>query len=178
MKKQVIDAKKIVSDIRAGMNDAELMEKYGLSAKGLESAFTKLINSRLMAVEEIYGHPSRTGQDTVIIIDDLRQLPRHYLSVAVTVYDPHNPDQAGELRDITEKGIGITGIQARIGEIKTLVIDSRDYLDVGAIWFDAECVWMQPGKTAGEWRGGFQIKRIDPQDLKRLRDLIGLFSLK
>lgn len=176
--KQVIDAKKIVRDIRSGMNDAELMRRYGLSAKGLESAFNKLINSRIMTIEEIYGHPSRTGQDTVIIVDDLRELPRHYLSVVVTVYDPHRPDKAGELRDITEKGIGIRGIQARIGETKTLVIDCRNFLDVAAIWFDAECVWIEPSKKPEDWQGGFQIKKITPQDLTHLRKLIGLFALK
>jgi hypothetical protein len=177
MNKQVVDAKKIVRDIRNGASDAELMKTYGLSAKGLESAFNKLINSRLLTIEEIYGHPSRTGQDTVIIVDDLRELPRHYLSVVVTIYDPHRPDQAGELRDITEKGIGIRGIEARIGETKTLVIDCRNLLDVAAIWFDAECVWIEPAKTPEAWQGGFQIKKIAPQDLNHLRKLISLFAL-
>ncbi len=55
MTKPVVNAKEIIKDIRSGMDDAGLMTKYKLTAKGLQSAFTKLISNRLMTVEEIYG---------------------------------------------------------------------------------------------------------------------------
>jgi Mor family transcriptional regulator len=37
MAKRTINAKDILADIKAGMNNAALMEKYGLSEKGLRS---------------------------------------------------------------------------------------------------------------------------------------------
>jgi uncharacterized protein (DUF433 family) len=43
-----VEAKDVLIDIRSGMTDAELMEKYGLSAKGLKSLFNKLGLSGLM----------------------------------------------------------------------------------------------------------------------------------
>src|SRR5512143_2155200 len=107
MNKRIIKARDIVRDVRSGMTDTELMEKYGLSAKGLESAFTKLVNSGIMTVGEVYGQ-RRSGQDTVII-EDLRALPRHFLSMALSIYEPTHASRKGKIRDVTEKGVGITG---------------------------------------------------------------------
>jgi uncharacterized protein (DUF433 family) len=43
-----VEAKEVLTDIRSGMTDAELMEKYGLSARGLKSLFNKLVLSGFM----------------------------------------------------------------------------------------------------------------------------------
>ena len=43
-----VDAKNVLTDIRSGMTDAGLMEKYGLSDKGLKSLFQKLGELGLM----------------------------------------------------------------------------------------------------------------------------------
>ncbi|MBI4962144.1 MAG: PilZ domain-containing protein [Desulfomonile tiedjei] len=173
--KKTIQARDIVIDIRGGMTDAELMEKYGLSAKGLASAFEKLVNSRIMTVEEVYGQ-CRSGSDTVII-DDVRSCPRHLLTVAVPIYESEKPQKKGKLRDITERGLGIIGLESRIGEVKGLVIPCRGFLDADHIWFEAECMWAEAGKTPEEWAGGFQITKISKEDLKRLRELIRFLTL-
>lgn len=175
MNKRIIQARDIVRDVRSGKTDTELMEKYGLSAKGLESAFSKLVSSGIMTVGEVYGE-RRSGQDTVII-DDVRELPRHYLSVTLPIYEPSHPERNGRIRDVTEKGVGITGIQARIGEVKSFVIGCRPFLDVDNIWLEAECVWMKAGKKSEDWHGGFQVTKISLKDLKNLRELIQLLSL-
>jgi uncharacterized protein (DUF433 family) len=44
-----------VNDIRAGMTDSELMEKYGLSAKGLRSLFQKLLDVKAITQSELNG---------------------------------------------------------------------------------------------------------------------------
>jgi hypothetical protein len=175
MNKRIVQARDIVRDVRSGMTDTELMEKYGLSAKGLESAFAKLVSSGIMTVGEVYGQ-RRSGQDTVII-DDVRELPRHFLSMTIPIYEPTHKDRKGKIRDVTEKGVGISGIQARIGEVKSFVIACSPFLDVDNIWIEAECIWMEAGKKAEEWYGGFQITKISRKDLKNLRELIQLLSL-
>jgi len=42
--KREIEAKELIFDIRAGMTDSQLMEKYRLTYKGLKSALQKLLN--------------------------------------------------------------------------------------------------------------------------------------
>jgi len=176
MNKRIIKARDIVRDVRSGMTDTELMEKYGLSAKGLESAFTKLVNSGIMTVGEVYGQ-HRSGQDTVII-DDVRELPRHFLSITIPIYEATHEKRKGKIREVTEKGVGITCIQARIGEVKSFAIACHLFLEVDNIWLEAECIWMEAGKTPEEWYGGFQITNILPKHLKNQRELIQLLSLR
>jgi hypothetical protein len=176
LSKRIINARDIVKDVRSGMTDTELMEKYGLSAKGLESAFTKLVNSGIMTVGEVYGQ-QRSGQDTVII-DDLRELPRHFLSVSIPIYEATHENRKGKIREVTEKGVGVAGIQARIGEVKSFVIECRPFLEVDNILLEAECIWMEAGKKPEDWYGGFQIAKISPKDLKNLRELMQLLSLR
>jgi hypothetical protein len=48
MDKPKIGARQAVNDIKSGMTDAELMKKYSLTAKGLESLFRKLVEAKLL----------------------------------------------------------------------------------------------------------------------------------
>ncbi len=63
-----IQATDIIADIRSGMCDCDLMAKYRLSAKGLEDAFSKLIDAGLLRVEELYDQ-KREAEDTVTLDD-------------------------------------------------------------------------------------------------------------
>ncbi len=120
---------------------------------------------------------TRPGADTVTV-RDMRTLPRYYLTVAVAIYESDQPEKRGQLRSITERGIGITGIEARIGETKAFVIPCRDYLEVDQISLEAECRWMIPKKGPDQWMGGFQITKISKADLKHFRELVQLAVLK
>jgi uncharacterized paraquat-inducible protein A len=53
MDKRRITAKEILKDIRAGASDSDLMQKYTLSAQGLQSVFTKLVNSKVVTQAEL-----------------------------------------------------------------------------------------------------------------------------
>jgi hypothetical protein len=175
--KRIIEAKCIVRDIRSGMSDADLMQKYNLSSKGLQSAFQKLIDNRIMTIQEIYGQrDSETGDDTMIIYD-MRQFPRYLLAVVVPVYDKARPDQIGTLRDVTERGLGISGLEARIGEVKSLIISCGEFIDVKDLYLEAECRWINPDESGDLWRGGYQITKISRDNLARLRRLIGTLTL-
>ncbi len=53
MAKKTINVKAIVADIKAGMNNAALMEKYQLSEKGLQSLFKKLMDAGALKSSEL-----------------------------------------------------------------------------------------------------------------------------
>jgi len=53
MEKRQIRVREALADLRAGMKDAELMEKYNLAAKGLQSLFAKLVAAGMITMEEI-----------------------------------------------------------------------------------------------------------------------------
>ncbi|MBI5569621.1 MAG: hypothetical protein HY914_06710 [Desulfomonile tiedjei] len=62
MAKPKIDAKSVLDDIRSGLDDAALMQKYNLSAKGLQSLFGKLVKAGLL--HESYGS-DKDGQGLI-----------------------------------------------------------------------------------------------------------------
>lgn len=59
--KPTIGAGAILRDLRAGMSDSELMHKYRLSAKGLQSLFQKMIAKGLVTADDLEHRPLSTG---------------------------------------------------------------------------------------------------------------------
>ena len=102
----------MVRDIRSGMTDFQLMEKHDLSPRGLQRAFDGLLQSGEIDQAEL---ESRFQAYDSVTVQSLRDLPRYFLAVAVDVYELGHPETKGVLRDITEKGVGIVGIQAKPG---------------------------------------------------------------
>ena len=53
MAKRTISAKEILTDIKAGMDDAALMQRYGLPEKNLQSVFKKLVDAGVLENSEL-----------------------------------------------------------------------------------------------------------------------------
>jgi len=53
MAKRKITGREVLKDIKAGMDDPALMEKYKLSAQGLQSVFNKLVNAGVLTQSEL-----------------------------------------------------------------------------------------------------------------------------
>jgi hypothetical protein len=53
MAKRKITGREVLKDIKAGMDDPELMDKYKLSAQGLQSVFNKLVNAGVLTQAEL-----------------------------------------------------------------------------------------------------------------------------
>lgn len=65
--KKMLSAREVVEDLRAGATDAFLMKKYGVSEKGLESLFQKLITARILTQGDL-DRRSRVGEEVEAII--------------------------------------------------------------------------------------------------------------
>ncbi len=53
MAKKTIKAKELLADVRAGLDDASLMKKYGFSAGGILKALNRLLWEGLMSPSEL-----------------------------------------------------------------------------------------------------------------------------
>ena len=53
MAKITMGAKEILADIKAGMDNTDLMQRYGLSDKGLQTVFNKLVDLGVLKQEEL-----------------------------------------------------------------------------------------------------------------------------
>lgn len=172
---QQIEAQDIVEDIRSGMPDAELMEKYALSSEGLRRIFQTLVEEGAIVAEDLYAAPG--SQHDSVFIENWREMPRHYLAMTVRIYESQHPEIMGTLSDVTEKGIAIAGIEARVGETTTLVIPAENFVGGEPIEFEAKCRWVTKETDSGEWFAGFQIEQISAKSLEDLKGLIQSASL-
>lgn len=166
--KRELEAKDLIFDIRAGMTDSQIMEKYRLSFKGLQSALRKLLNVQAISPEELY---ERLPLYEVMTVDDMRQLVRAPLEFDLPIYEMNNPSSEGRVRNVTEQGVGVAGIEVRVGDTKTLTIEASEIAAFDAIAFNAQCRWVKK-KVSGEYVAGFEITRITKENLDRLRQLI------
>ncbi len=143
--KRKIEAKSIVNDIRAGLSNLELMEKYSLSSKGLLSAFNKLIASQAMEEDELAERIP--GFDDTVDINHAREFPRCYPALGLPIFDKGNTEADYHVVDLTEKGVQVVGIEAEVGDVKTLVINAEGIDErIKPCDFDAQCRWVKVDK--------------------------------
>lgn len=173
--KREIMAKSLVNDIRAGFSNLELMEKYSLSSKGLLSAFNKLIASRVMEEDEL-AERLPTFDDTVDI-NHAREFPRCYLALGLPIYDKEDSEAEYHVVDLTEKGVQVGGIAAKVGAQKSLTIRAGG-LDqrIKPCAFDAECRWVKVDSQHASPVAGFEITNITDNDLEVLLHIIKLLT--
>jgi hypothetical protein len=173
--KRKIEAKSFVDDIRSGMSNLELMEKYHLSSKGLLSAFNKLISSQAMEEDELTGRIPLL--DDTIDIDHAREFPRCYPALGLPIYDEKDSDEEYHVVDLTEKGVQVLGMAARVGDLKTLVIKAGGLDErIKPCVFDAECRWVKAGQKKGTPIAGFEITYVSDKDLRVLLQIIRLLT--
>jgi DNA-binding response OmpR family regulator len=168
--KPLIKASEAAQCVKSGMDDVDIMNRYGLSAKGLRSLYQKLVDSGLVNPEDFYLHS--TSPATFQLVDDVRSMPRRHLAVAAEIYEPSRPHIVGLLSDITEAGVGTEGIAAEVGRIKEFIIPTRGMVPYEDIRVRAKCLWSEAASTEAEAIAGFQIVQITPAHLAGLRALI------
>ena len=159
----------LLNDIRSGMADTELMEKYEISFQALQKAFQQLLDARVVTERELRQRSSSNAQ--TVSHDDTRRLPRNFVVFPIPIRDPLHPENKGTVRDITEGSIGTTGIKADLDEIIPFEILPSELVNVGPVLFDAKCQWIKRDPK-GVFVGGFEIIFITEESKKRLRKLI------
>ena len=159
--KRSIKARDIIDDIRGGMNASDIMAKYRLTIKGLRTAFQQLVQGSALSKEEL--NDLRSLRD--VSVKGLRQLPRYPMKSPIKIFDGGDPFKGGVIKDISEKGVCIQGIESQIGEVKNFII-RLGYLGAGGtIVFEARCRWVKKVMTSGKTEvAGFEITDISSLD--------------
>ena len=171
-----ISARKLVSDIASGMTETQLMKKYGLSQKRLQSVCSKLLAARNAKKKE-FQEEIPIDQSTVIEAN-VRQLQRYYPDFDVPIYESLSPEVQGRVRDITEEGVGVVGIDSLVYDVKTFVVLGDPFGEVGPFEFEAECRWAKAHDGLKRSVSGYRIVDISEHDLRLLRKLIHLIALR
>jgi hypothetical protein len=170
-----IRARPLVADVRSGMTDSDLMAKYGVSPKGLNSILTKLVDSEVINHDELYQMcPSyREAVDR----PERRVISRKEVTKPLRIYEA-NTSIGAFVRDISERGLRVAGIRSRVGEIKSLSLPVDLSVEKKVLQFEGACRWAGTRGTYNKYvLAGYEITRIRDETLQDLRDFIRLIDL-
>ncbi len=164
-----IKAKEIVNDIVSGIGDNELMHKYRLTYRGLQSVFKKLADSKIVDPSLLEGRivPQLSSETTIVT-----RLPRKDIFVPLPVEDAANPESRGIVTNITERGLGVKGMKAEVDEVKKLIIKPDKFFQLTPFKLQAKCRWVKSADEVHEILAGFETIAIRHRELQKLRNLI------
>lgn len=141
-----ITIKSIMSDIHSDTAASDIMKKYGLSPKGLETVFRQLVSAGLLNARQLAErYPNYASLLSAKTADKGAALT---LSVPVPIHDLESSAR-GILRNISADAIRVVGVRARVGETKTFQIPVDMFMAAAPLQLSARCVWVQ---TNGEDR--------------------------
>jgi hypothetical protein len=78
------------------------------------------------------------------------------------------------VRDVSEEGVSVTGIEANVGDVKTLVILGDELGQFSSFELEGYCRWRFADAADGTCLTGFAINKISENDLKQLQILVRL----
>jgi hypothetical protein len=164
MEEQRKITRELVKDLRAGFTDSQLAQRYRLSPEALKLTIAKLVEHRLIGEDELICRGARIRQEFHAFVQ--RQAPRYCPTMAVAVLEDQDPANRGTLLDISERGVGVLGIESAAGEVKTLTVLGDELGEFDVFTFDAACRWTKTKN--GLVVAGFEITRISEEILLEL----------
>ena len=173
--KRQIKGRDILSDLRSGMADSELQLKYKLSIKALLTVFKQLMACKSISHSELY-EISSSYRDRVDHITRRRH-PRADLAVRVPIYDMSS-GELGVLRDISETGFRVAGIESKVGQAKTFQIPIDMFMQAEPLLIIAECKWVELKERKQKYFvAGFEIVDLPANDRNTLEDFMSVLLL-
>jgi hypothetical protein len=173
--KRQISGRQIIDDLRSGMTDRELQMKYRLSPNSLRTIFEKLVARNAISGSELC-EISPFYKETAYVTG-VRKYRRMALNVALPIYDMES-SCTGILRDVSENGLRIAGIEASVGQTKTFQIPIDMFMQADPLLIVAKCKWVKTmGKKTEYFVAGFEIVDLSQGDIETLRNFIRFLVL-
>jgi len=170
MTKRALPIRRIIAEIRAGVGDVPIMERFGLSPEEyieiLEDLKGKRI--RLPADEDEPASETQPARRP----ERRRAVPRCYMVFNRSISDADNPSVRGILVDISARGLQVTGIETKVGDVRAFVVGNDRFTPDSELTFEAVCRWFNPADATGDCVAGFEISKISAAGRNRLQKLL------
>jgi len=152
------------------------MTKYGLSSQRLQKLIEVLVNKNSEIHEELYKKSPVYRQATDCLA--LRRSNRLRIPIALRIYDKSS-SQRGFLRDISENGIRVAGINVLLGQSRTLLLPLEELLGWKPLEFVAVCRWTKMRGIRKKYVvSGFEITEINENSRTKFLELIELLRFQ
>jgi hypothetical protein len=161
----------IIQDFLSGMQVQEIAAKNEFSAE----RFVEILRVALSL--KLGGSPFLTAETEPISFQSVHRERRRYPRIScpvltVRIADPSCPEREGTILDISQKGVAVKGINARVDDEKTLLISETTFDLPDPIVLKCSCRWtgkaehLDLGQSAG-----FEITEISESDDRYLKSL-------
>jgi hypothetical protein len=164
------DEHALIDDVRGGLTDSEIMQKYNLPAADLREKILHLSRDKVLKYSDIYWRPILYDYGSGD--DERRSIPRYPLKLLLPVEERGSLESApGFLIDVNERGGCLQGVQTEVGARLDLAIYPEGLISAETIGLDAVIQWVEEGEGTPAL-AGFEIAAISETDLALLKDLI------
>jgi len=163
----------ILADIRGGMIQSDLLKKYALTDQMLRQVARKLLAAE--GRRSAYDGPETFIEEPAEFLAT-REFVRHEVDFDLPVYEADRPEILGMVRDVSEEGISVAGIEASQGDIKTLVVLGDELGQFSSFEFEGYCRWAFTDSMDGACLAGFAIEKISKTDAQELQRLVRLIT--
>lgn len=174
-RKRKISATQVVRDIRSGITQEELQEKYKIALHRVEKLFKRLVAANVVTESELAErYPSY--KEAVAGINQSRNR-RILLPFELMVYDI-TTSSIGLIRDISETGLRVAGINCNVGGERTFQLPVDIFIKADPLLIVAKCQWVKVrGKTTKYTTAGFKITDISDDDRMVLKTFVESLSI-
>lgn len=160
-----IRVSEIVNDVRGGVSDSEMMDKYGLSSTGLARVFKKLLDTRAVSSFEF-------AQWSVLFcespeVKNIRLFPRDNLKFLLPIYEAGHSEMRGEILNISDGGLAVRGLQAQVNDTRSFLIPIKG----APVFFKAKCRWVRQEPVHGATVTGFDVFKVVKGNWDQLLEL-------
>lgn len=168
-----IKARDVVDDLVSGIDDHRLMNKYKLTFRGLQSLYRKLVEAKVIKPGPLQERilPQLNTETTIIA-----RLPRKDVHMPLLVQDAANPGQEGLVTNITQRGLGIKGLDAEVDEVKQLLVEPGEFFQLRPFTVKSKCRWATSSSNPQEILAGFETVSIAHRERQKLRNLIEMLD--
>lgn len=172
--KRRVKATEIVSDIRFGMNNRQLLEKYQVSLNKLQHIFWQLLDAHALEQSEL--EPLISIPNIRINVEKRRKAHRNLVFIKLPIFDLENLLDEGTVVDISETGLQISGLPTKVGDSKEFLVQADYFADMFPFVLRAKCVWSSK-TTDGYLSSGFEITNITEGALEEIRKLTSMLTI-
>jgi len=173
--RRTIKAKDMVSDVRSGMAPDELMKKYQLPLNTLMNVLARIVHAKLLEKAELERLlPDLTD---AILFRERRKHQRYYVYIPLPVYDVENLLDEGQVVDISEGGLRISGMRFHQGAKKEFLVQPEYYGNVFPFCFEADCRWSSETEE-GYSVAGFAFTDITALGIAQVKKIITMLALR
>lgn len=175
MTRRRIDIEEISQDVRSGLGDVPIMEKYHLDPGEYRWLLEKL--KEFDAIDSEDFHNRMLARQSEMDAVQKRAIPRNYLLYNIAVYDATNLNLRGVVTDLTKEGLQVLGINAQVGETRSFLIRTDLFPSTTSFGFDALCRWTRTDRVSGEPSAGFEITSISRPALRELSKITSVLGV-